>query len=35
MNDLLRDFHDDTASLRRYLVDEGLLEREAGVYRRA
>ena len=35
VNDLLRDFHDDTASLRRYLVDEGLLEREAGVYRRA
>jgi hypothetical protein len=34
VNDLLRDFHDDTASLRRYLVDEGLLEREAGVYRR-
>jgi hypothetical protein len=35
VNALLRDFHDDTASLRRYLVDEGLLEREAGVYRRA
>ncbi|HEY2309988.1 MAG TPA: DUF2087 domain-containing protein [Gaiellaceae bacterium] len=35
VNELLRDFHDDTASLRRYLVDEGLLEREAGVYRRA
>jgi hypothetical protein len=34
VNELLRDFHDDTASLRRYLVDEGLLEREAGVYRR-
>ncbi len=34
VNDLLRDFHDDTASLRRNLVDEGLLEREAGVYRR-
>jgi hypothetical protein len=35
VNELLRGFHDDTASLRRYLVDEGLLEREAGVYRRA
>jgi hypothetical protein len=34
VNDLLRGFHHDTASLRRYLVDEGLLEREAGVYRR-
>ena len=34
VNELLRGFHDDTASLRRYLVDEGLLEREAGVYRR-
>jgi hypothetical protein len=35
VNELLRDFHDDTASLRRYLVDEGLLERSGGVYRRA
>jgi hypothetical protein len=35
VNELLRRFHDDTASLRRYLVDEGLLERESGVYRRA
>jgi hypothetical protein len=35
VNELLRDLHDDTASLRRYLVDEGLLEREAGIYRRA
>jgi hypothetical protein len=34
VNELLRDLHDDTASLRRYLVDAGLLEREAGVYRR-
>ena len=34
VNELLRGFHDDTASLRRYLVDEGMLEREAGVYRR-
>jgi hypothetical protein len=35
VNELLSGLHDDTASLRRYLVDEGLLEREAGVYRRA
>ena len=35
VNELLRGFHDDTASLRRYLVDEGMLEREAGVYRRS
>ena len=34
VNQLLGTLHDDTASLRRYLVDEGLLEREAGVYRR-
>jgi hypothetical protein len=34
VNELLRDLYDDTASLRRYLVDEGLLERESGVYRR-
>jgi hypothetical protein len=34
VNELLHGFHDDTASLRRYLVDEGLLEREAGVYRK-
>jgi len=34
VNELLRGFHDDTASLRRYLVDEGLLERESGIYRR-
>ena len=34
VNELLAGFHYDTASLRRYLVDEGMLEREAGVYRR-
>ncbi len=28
----LRTFHDDHASLRRYLVDEGLLSRERGEY---
>lgn len=35
VNELLRHFHDDYASLRRYLVDERLLTRSAGVYRRA
>jgi hypothetical protein len=34
VNALLREFHDDAAALRRYLVDEGLLERSGGVYRR-
>jgi hypothetical protein len=28
-------FHPDAASLRRYLVDTGLMTREAGTYRRA
>ena len=32
VNALLRAFHPDVAALRRYLVDEGLLTREAGVY---
>jgi hypothetical protein len=35
VNELLKSLHDDHVSLRRYLVDEGLLDREAGVYRRA
>jgi len=35
VNQLLGELHDDTAALRRYLVDEGLLERSGGVYRRA
>jgi hypothetical protein len=35
VNDMLKSLHDDHVSLRRYLVDEGLLDREAGVYRRA
>ena len=35
VNALLSELHDDTAALRRYLVDEGLLERSGGVYRRA
>ena len=29
---LVRAFHDDYAALRRYLVDEAFLSREAGVY---
>ena len=32
VNALLRAFHPDSAALRRYLVDEGLLSREAGIY---
>lgn len=32
VNALLRAFHPDSAALRRYLVDEGMLTREAGVY---
>jgi hypothetical protein len=34
VNAVLEEVHDDYVTLRRYLVDEGLLEREAGVYRR-
>jgi hypothetical protein len=32
VNDRLRTFHEDVAALRRYLVDEGFLTREAGTY---
>lgn len=35
VNELLGRFNDDYASLRRHLVDEGLLDREAGVYWRS
>jgi len=35
VNRILQDLHSDHATLRRYLVDEGLLRRERGVYRRA
>jgi hypothetical protein len=35
VNDLLHRFHDDHATLRRQLVDEGLLDRAAGEYWRA
>ena len=34
VNAVLEQVHDDYVTLRRYLVDEGLLERSAGVYRR-
>ena len=34
VNELLVAFHDDYATLRRYLVDARLLERSRGVYRR-
>ena len=32
VNAVLRGFHEDVAALRRYLVDEGFLSREANVY---
>jgi hypothetical protein len=32
VNAMLKPVHDDTAALRRYLVDEGFLAREAGIY---
>jgi len=35
VNQRLALFHPDVAALRRYLVDEGLVTREAGSYRRA
>jgi hypothetical protein len=35
VNALLAVWHPDTAALRRYLVDEGLLTREAGLYWRS
>jgi hypothetical protein len=35
VNAVIRELHDDYAALRRYLVDEGLLSREAGVYWRS
>ncbi len=35
VNALLRVWYPDVAALRRYLVDEGLLSREAGVYWRS
>ena len=35
VNRVLRRFHDDYASLRRYLVDEEFLDRRDGMYWRA
>ena len=35
VNGLLRRFHADVAALRRYLVDEGFLDRESGRYWRS
>ena len=35
VNLILAQVHPDTASLRRYLVDEGMLDREAGEYWRS
>jgi hypothetical protein len=35
VNERLRQFHDDYASLRRYLVDEAFFTRSSGRYRRA
>ena len=35
VNAMLRAFHDDVATLRRYLVDEHFLSRDAGVYWRS
>jgi hypothetical protein len=32
VNNRLRAFHPDVAALRRYLVEEGFLDREGGVY---
>jgi len=34
VNEVLKSFHDDYASMRRYLVDEGLLTRGNGYYSR-
>jgi hypothetical protein len=35
VNSVLRAFHDDVAALRRYLVDDGFLDRDRGQYWRA
>jgi len=35
VNEMLRRFHEDTASLRRYLVDTGMVQRKDGIYWRA
>jgi hypothetical protein len=35
VNNRLRAFHDDVAALRRYLVEEGFLDRHDGLYWRS
>jgi hypothetical protein len=35
VNVIVGAFFNDHAALRRYLVDEGFLDREAGLYRRS
>jgi hypothetical protein len=35
VDDVLREYHDDFAALRRHLVDEGLLSREGDLYWRS
>jgi hypothetical protein len=35
VNQTLRRYHEDTAALRRYMVDNGLLQREKGIYWRS
>lgn len=32
VNQILGDYHEDVAALRRYLVDEGFMDRDAGEY---
>jgi biotin operon repressor len=32
VNQILRRYHEDTAALRRYMADNGLLKREKGIY---
>ncbi|MFL6241212.1 MAG: DUF2087 domain-containing protein [Actinomycetes bacterium] len=32
VNDVLRKVYDDHVALRRYLIDEGFLARDAGIY---
>ncbi len=35
VNEILSAYNDDVAALRRYLVDEGFMSRQAGVYWRS
>jgi hypothetical protein len=35
VNEILAAYHEDVAALRRYMVDEGFMEREAGIYWRS